>query len=104
MDSSGFQIFAATGMVALVVALTVVYRSYLVSGAERRMRRMLLSLGLDPALATQGNADDIMNEVRRRCRHCSSESVCERWLDGVESGGNSFCPNAPVFDAFKEAR
>lgn len=103
MDFSGFQLFAAAAMAILVIALVVVYRSYLVASSERRMRRMLISVGLDPALANRQTADDLMAEVRRRCRQCNAESVCERWLDGVESGGNGFCPNAAIFDALKGA-
>jgi hypothetical protein len=35
-----------------------------------------------------------MKEVRQRCRTCSTEDVCERWLAGEEAGENIFCPNA----------
>ena len=62
---------------------------------------MLESAGLDPALARSGEIPAIMNEVRQRCRSCSSEDVCERWLDGKETGSNAFCPNSKVFEILK---
>jgi len=104
MDISGFQVFAAAAMVTLVVALVALYQFHLASSADRRMRRMLMSVGLDPALAGRATVDVVVSEARRRCRHCSVESVCERWLDGVDSGSNSFCPNARLFEALKQAR
>ena len=59
---------------------------------------MLESVGLDPEIASSGEMPTIMKEVRARCRTCSSESVCERWLAGETGGENDFCPNARVFE------
>jgi hypothetical protein len=63
---------------------------------------MLESVGLDPAIATSGDLPTIMSEVRKRCEHCQSEDLCERWLQGEETGGNEFCPNARVFEILKK--
>lgn len=91
------QIIAAIVMVALALLLFVAYRRYLAASSERRMRAMLVSVGLDPKLANSEDIPTIMKEVRDRCRHCNSEDVCERWLDGEVPGDNAFCPNHRVF-------
>lgn len=91
------QIFAAIIMVAVALLLFFAYRRYLAANSERRMRSMLVSVGLDAELANSAEFPTIMEEVRDRCRHCSSEDVCERWLDGEVQGENQFCPNARVF-------
>ena len=61
------------------------------------MRAMLVSVGLDPELANSEEIPTIMKEVRDRCRQCSSETVCDHWLDGQVPGDNAFCPNHRVF-------
>lgn len=98
MNVSLMQIFAALAMVGIAIALLIAYRSYLANNSERRMRTMLESAGLDPAIATSGEIPAIMKEVRQRCRSCASEDVCERWLAGDKKDGNDFCPNAKVFE------
>ena len=98
MTMSVLQIFAAIAMFAVAVALFFTYRAYLARNSERRMRTMLESVGLDPEIASSGEMPTIMKEVRQRCRACSSESVCERWLAGETRGDNDFCPNAKVFE------
>ncbi len=98
MGNSIFQVFAGLGMAAVAVMIVLGFRHYLARGSERRMLGMLKSLGLDPAIATSGDIDTIMNEVRDRCSHCASEAVCERWLKGEEEGTNAFCPNHRVFE------
>ena len=92
------QLLAAVAMVAAAIALFVGYRSYLARNSERRLRSMLEAVGLDPAIASSGEIPTIMKEVRQRCRSCSAEGVCERWLAGEQEGGNDFCPNARVFE------
>lgn len=92
------QVFAVIAMLGVAAALVLVYRAYLTGNSERRMRSMLESAGLDPVLASSGEIPTIMKDVRRRCRSCSSEDVCERWLEGKEEGSNAFCPNAKVFE------
>lgn len=91
------QFVAALIMVALALLLFFAYRHYLAVNTERRMRSMLVSVGLDPELANNEEIPMIMDEVRDRCRQCSSESVCDRWLEGEVQGENQFCPNSRVF-------
>ncbi len=91
------QYFAAIVMVVLAVLMFLAYRRYLAANSERRMRSMLVSVGLDPELAESEDIPSIMKEVRDRCRQCTAESVCDRWLDGEVPGDNAFCPNHRVF-------
>ena len=104
MNISLIQILAAMIMVGVSIALVFAYRKYLAANSERRMRAMLQSVGLDPKIASIGSFETIMTEVRRRCRACTSEDVCERWLDGEVQGDNDFCPNAKVFAELKKYR
>ena len=98
MDISAVQIVVGIAMVVIGAALAFGYRRYLAAQSERRMLGMLSSLGLDPTIATSGDIETIMSEVRERCRHCAAEDKCERWLKGEESGDNEFCPNHRVFE------
>jgi hypothetical protein len=98
MGITFMQFLTATIMVAAVVALVFAYRRYLAMQSERRMLGMLTSLGLDPTIATSGDIETIMGEVRERCRHCGAEDKCERWLKGEEEGENDFCPNHRVIE------
>ena len=101
MNISLFQIIAAVVMVGVAITLFVALRRYMAAASERRMMSMLESVGLDPATVASGDTEAIMNEIRQRCRRCTTESVCERWLAGNEAGENDFCPNARVFEALK---
>jgi len=101
MTLSLTQVFAAIAMLVAAFVLVLVYRAFLAGNSERRMRKMLESAGLDPALAGSGKIPTIMKDVRQRCQSCSSEDVCERWLEGKEEGGNTFCPNSKVFEILK---
>ena len=98
MNESIIQVVAAMAMVGVAAAMFFGFRRYLAVNSERRMRAMLVSVGLDPEIATSGEIPTIMKEVRQRCRSCASESVCERWLQGKKDDSNDFCPNAKVFD------
>jgi len=98
MTVSSIQILTAIAMLGVAVALFFAYRSYLARNSERRMLSMLDSLGLDSSMVTEGEMPTIMKEVRQRCRQCTSEDVCERWLAGEEEGDNAFCPNSRVFE------
>jgi hypothetical protein len=102
MNLSVMQIIGAVVMVGVAVALLLAYRKYLAANSERRMLTMLESIGLDPAIVSTGGVGAIMSEVRRRCRSCASEAVCERWLKGDEPGDNAFCPNAGLFAILKK--
>lgn len=101
MNISLFQIIAAVVMVGLAVALVVAFGRFMAAASERRMMRMLERVGLDPAIISSGDKEAIMKGIRSRCRSCSTEGVCERWLAGEEAGENVFCPNAKVFEALK---
>lgn len=101
MDMSLFQIFAAIVMVGAAFALLVAFRRYRAAASAERMMSMLDRVGVDPAIATSGDAEAIMREVRQRCRSCSTEAVCARWLASNEEGDNIFCPNVKVFSALK---
>lgn len=102
MNISLIQIIAAVLMVGAAVALVYAIRQYMATQSERRMRTMLIKIGLDPVMVNSGDTGAIMREVRRRCRNCSSEDACERWLAGEETGDNAFCPNAAVFESMKK--
>ena len=98
MTVSFAQVLVGIGLLAVAIAIAIGFFRYLAAGSERRMRRMLIATGLDADLADSDDYPRIMKEVRDRCRHCSAESVCERWLDGEIAGGNEFCPNHKVFE------
>lgn len=102
MSDSMVQILVGAGMVLVALVLVFAYRGYLVRNSENRMQSMLEAVGLDPEISTSGDIDTIMKDVRYRCRQCSSESVCERWLAGDEGGDNDFCPNQRVFEILKK--
>ncbi len=102
MELSVMQAFIGIAMAGIAALIVYGFRSYLASSSERRMRSMLESVGLDPAIAYSNEIPTIMREVRQRCRTCRSEGVCERWLEGKETGGNDFCPNAKVFEILQK--
>lgn len=96
------EISIAIILLVVAAALVVWFLKYKSNSAERRMMEMLQRCGLDSEIATQGDTEVVINEVRRRCRKCQTEDQCERWLAGVEEGGNVFCPNAQVFEELKQ--
>lgn len=90
-------------LVVAAIVLVVWFFNYKTGSSEKRMLRMLQSAGLDPEIATQGDTESIIRSVRRRCRKCQVEDLCERWLAGLEEGNNYFCPNAQVLEELKRA-
>ena len=102
MNMSMFQILTGVVMAGVAIALVYAIRQYMAAQSERRMRTMLIKIGLDPTIVTSGDNHAIIREVRQRCRTCSSEDVCERWLAGKQTGENDFCPNAKVFESIKK--
>lgn len=102
MNMSLTQLIAAIVMLGVAIGLVYAIRQYLANQSERRMRTMLIKIGLDPTVVTSGDNEAIIREVRQRCRTCSTEDVCERWLAGEEAGENKFCPNADVFESMKK--
>ncbi len=101
MNMSIFQIVAAVVMVGVAFTLVIAVRRYMAAASERRMMGMLEKVGLDPAIVSSGDAEAIMKEIRQRCRSCTSEDVCERWLAGEEVGEPVYCPNVKVFETLK---
>lgn len=97
MNPSLFQILLAIFMVAASGFLVVWFWKYRAAGSQRRMTRMLTAAGVPQEVIGRGDIEVIMKHVRSRCRACSSESVCERWLAGEIGGDNDFCPNAEIF-------
>jgi hypothetical protein len=101
MNPTLSEISIAIVMVAVSVALLVWILRSMAASSERRMTRMLKRAGLDPEIAKHGDPEAVIHEIRARCRKCSSEALCERWLAGEEEGNNSFCPNAQVFETLR---
>ena len=92
------EIIFALIMVMTAVFLVAWFLRYKAVASEQRMRGMLERCGLDTELIDSGDTQAIIREVRRRCRKCQTEDVCERWLAGAETGNNSFCPNAQTIE------
>ena len=102
MDYTIIQTIGILAVLLGVAMLFVAWRNYLAAGARKRRTAMLQAVGLDPALASIGDLETLMSEVRQRCERCQSEAICERWLKGEEAGGNEFCPNKAIFDALSK--
>jgi hypothetical protein len=102
MDTTLTTFLAATVTIGAAILFVILFRHYLAVNSERRMQAMLENVGVDPEVASLSSVDNIMFEVRKRCKNCKSESLCERWLAGEETGGNEFCPNAKVFEILKQ--
>ena len=96
------QVVVAAGMLLVALAIVFAFRGYLIRSSERRMNRMLEKVGLDPEFIADSDIPTIIDDVRARCRTCSSEGICERWLAGEESGENDFCPNRRVFEILQK--
>jgi hypothetical protein len=88
--------------VAFVVGVIVVFlRWYKAVAVDSRIKRMMVSCGIDEVTAS--NADQLLNldmdAARSRCRYCPVTDLCEEWLDGGAIASNSFCPNVWQFTA-----
>lgn len=103
MSNSILQLVAGFSMLAVAGILFVAIRTYMATASERRMTAMLERTGIEPATIASGNSEQIVSEIRRRCRTCNAEDRCERWLSGDVGGSNDFCPNARVFDSLAKA-
>jgi len=95
------DISIAVILVIVAAALVFWFLKYKANSSERRMKRMMQHIGLDPEIANQGDTESIFKEVRRRCRRCQSEGQCEMWLASMNDEANDFCPNAEVFEELK---
>ena len=104
MNPSIFQIEIAVLMVAVSIGLFMWLQGSMTAESIGRMARMITRSGLDPELAARRDRQTVslMNVARQRCARCPSEDRCERWLAGELEGGNTFCPNARVFDELIE--
>lgn len=93
------QIGIAIIMVGVAGGGILWLRSNMAAASARRMMRMMKRIGLDlrTAMPDEPQAMTIGKEVRRRCRRCSREDLCERWLAGQVEGDGAFCPNAEAF-------
>ena len=74
------------------------------SASIGRMMAMMERVGLNPqpSVLDGPRTITVRNEARRRCRRCSREELCDRWLAGEVEGNNSFCPNAQTFQSLTE--
>jgi len=95
------QLIAAIIMAVVALELVYAFWRYITARSEQRMMAMLECVGLDPAIAANGDTQATLKKIRQRCRHCSAEGYCDRWLAGNETGSNDFCPNAKVWESFK---
>jgi len=93
------QISVAIIMVGVAVVSIVWLQSSMTTAAARRTMSMMKRIGLDPGTDALDDPQTmtIGKELRRRCRRCPREDLCERWLAGKVEGGNTFCPNAETF-------
>lgn len=96
MNPTLFEIGVAVCMVTVIAALVVLFARSLAEASAGRTLLMLAHAGVDPELARHADTDPGMRDVRRRCRGCRSEDLCDRWLAGNVGGDNSFCPNAQI--------
>jgi len=98
------QIGVAIIMVGVVVAGMVWLKSSMAAASARRMRSMMKRIGLNARTIRRSDPQTttIGKQLRRRCRRCPREALCERWLAGKVEGGNAFCPNAEAFRNLQE--
>ena len=98
MNSTVYELLFAIVLASAAIALVALFFWYKRSNSQRRMMSMMRRAGLDPEIARQGDTKAIIEAVRRRCRKCQTEDICERWLAGEVKGDNDFCPNAGIFE------
>lgn len=95
------NIYVTVGLaLSVIVGVILAFLRWRNSTArESRMKRMMVSCGLDEE--TIAKADQFLrfdiDAARDRCRHCPVTYLCDRWLDGEAVANNSFCPNAWIF-------
>jgi hypothetical protein len=95
------QIGVAIIAVGVAAALIMRLRSNTPAAYGRRMRTMMARVGVGVAALNDPRTMAMRKQARRRCRRCSSNDLCERWLAGKVEGGNSFCLNAQAFRLLK---
>jgi hypothetical protein len=106
MVTTYFDIGVATVFVTVTATLVSLFRRKLKSDSTRRLFRMMARIGVYPTRFSRlhDDTDLDMQAVRRRCRMCPAEDLCERWLAGEIDGDNGFCPNAAVFHGVLKTR
>lgn len=104
MSPTPFEIGIALVMLAVVAALLVWFAKDRGAGSEKRMMQMLIRAGVDPDIASRGDKEAVIKDIRSRCGKCRAEGLCERWLAGKVEGENAFCPNAQIFSALANIR
>lgn len=92
------EILTAALVLAVAATLFWLARRYRAAASNRRMRAMMLKVGLDPDIDLSQDLEDVVQSIRRRCYQCGAVGECEAWLEGGGKGARDFCPNARVFD------
>lgn len=92
--------FTVALVLGVIGAVSLAILNWYYSATSRsRMKRMMLSCGIDAEIAE--HADQLlridMDAVRSRCRNCPVTHLCDRWLEGEAVASNAFCPNAWIF-------
>ncbi len=99
-------ITVAVWLVVIGIVIIAILRWHVSDNSESRLKRMMLSCGIDEVTAQY--ADNLlkldMDAVRSRCRQCVATDLCDRWLDGEAVAGNSFCKNAWYLTAAARSR
>jgi len=99
-------ITVAVCLVVIGIVIIAILRWHVSDTSEGRLKRMMLSCGIDEVTALY--ADNLlkldMDAVRSRCQHCLATDLCDRWLDGEAVAGNSFCENVCYFTAAARSR
>ena len=96
----------AISLTALMVIAPVVRYRQVEADVKSRIRRMMLTFGIDWLSAKNPDAslDIDMDAVRKRCRACPDAENCERYLRGEAVPGHDFCPNARGFESLATDR
>ncbi len=93
------EIIAFIILVGVAAGSIVSLELSVAAASARRLMRMIQRIGLDSRTDALGDPQTmtIGIELRRRCRRCPREDLCERWLAGKVARDNTFCPNAETF-------
>ena len=97
MENTSIDFFIAIVLATAAVTFVIWYLGYKRWSSRERMRTMLTQAGVNPEVIRDGDHEEIMKAVTKRCRKCEAEDVCERWLAGNYKEDNLFCPNAQIF-------
>jgi hypothetical protein len=98
MNPTLYEAGVAIALVITASALVAWFLYYKASGTRRRMQGMMMRVGIDPEFVSEDDKKTVIKGIRRRCRKCQTEDICERWLANKIQGGNEFCPNAKIFN------